>query len=83
LSKFFISCTFIKLFEQSLHAQNVVGLRVLRPSFEFLCVINRDLVGGGNRETDENQIMSQKLHLIGWCWAAASAIGPHHSQEIL
>ncbi len=91
MSKCFISYNFIKLLEHILHAQNTVRLRELRPIFEVLCVIHREhaggKVGGGAVERgwvlDESQMISQNLHLIVWCWEAASAIGPHHSQEIL
>jgi hypothetical protein len=46
MSKLFISCNFIKLLKQSLHAQNAVRLRVLFPIFEVLCVIHREPPGG-------------------------------------
>ncbi len=51
-----------------------------------------NLMGGGRREEvaaeggwvlDESQMMSQKLQLICMCLEAASAVRPHHSQEIL
>jgi hypothetical protein len=47
----------------------------------------RAVGGGGGRGRewvlDEMWMMSQKLHLIGLCQVAASAIGSHHSYEIL
>jgi hypothetical protein len=74
MSKLFTLYNFIKLLKQSLHAQNIVRMRVLCPIFEVLCVIHREPAGGGQVGggssgrgwvQDESPMITQNLHLIG------------------
>jgi hypothetical protein len=55
LSKVLISYNFIKLLEQSLHAQNTMQLHVPHPIFEFLCVMHREPAGGVGWEREQRK----------------------------